>query len=260
MRAKLRPLRLPEKMSSRVDHQPVFLLSSKAWRENSLRIEVLSRDYGRVSLIARSARARGSELRGVLVPFVPISVSWFGKEESKTLHRAEWLGGWPQPKNRHLFSALYLNELVLKFTALEDAQPTVYQQFFEAQHAIACQINHQIALRHFEWVLLHASGLLPDVERDNQNQAIDSQSFYFIQPEHSIQKVAADYQHPSGISVSGCLLQEMRAQNLHENSQLNQALALTRLFINYYLPSGITTRQVLQQMGEMKNDFVAQSG
>ena len=81
----------------RINHQPAFLLTSSPWRENSLRLEVFSRDYGRVALLARSARARGSELRGILTPFIPLSISWFGKEELKTLHRAEWVGGWQQP-------------------------------------------------------------------------------------------------------------------------------------------------------------------
>ena len=70
-------------MSGRVNHQPIFLLTALPWRENSLRVEAFSRDFGRVSLLARSARTRGSELRGVLLPFVPISASWFGKEELK---------------------------------------------------------------------------------------------------------------------------------------------------------------------------------
>ena len=82
--------------TQRVNHQQVFLLSSKPWRENSLWLEVFSREHGRLALLARSARTRGSELRGILVPFVPLSASWFGREELKTLHRAEWLGGWPQ--------------------------------------------------------------------------------------------------------------------------------------------------------------------
>ena len=45
----------------RINHQPAFLLASSPWRENSLRLEVFSRDYGRVALLARSARARGSD-------------------------------------------------------------------------------------------------------------------------------------------------------------------------------------------------------
>ena len=122
-------------MSSRVNHQPIFLLTALPWRENSLRVEAFSRDFGRVSLLARSARTRGSELRGVLLPFVPISASWFGKEELKTVHRAEWRGGWAQPNGQRLMSALYVNELVLKLTAREDEQPELFAALHDVLRA-----------------------------------------------------------------------------------------------------------------------------
>ena len=40
----------------RINHEPVFLLNAVPWRESSLRLEVFSRRYGRVALLARSAR------------------------------------------------------------------------------------------------------------------------------------------------------------------------------------------------------------
>ncbi|WP_300483577.1 recombination protein O N-terminal domain-containing protein, partial [uncultured Neisseria sp.] len=98
---------------NRINHEPIFLLASAPWRESSLWVEAFSRRYGRVALLARSARKRQSELRGVLVPFVPVSASWYGSQELKTLHRAEWIGGWTQPQGRALFSGLYVNELML---------------------------------------------------------------------------------------------------------------------------------------------------
>ena len=62
-------------MSNRINQQPVFLLSARPWRENSLRVEAFSRDYGRVSLLARSARTRGSEQRGLLLPNEHVSAA-----------------------------------------------------------------------------------------------------------------------------------------------------------------------------------------
>ena len=114
------------KQPNRIDSQPAFLLSATPWRETSLLAELFSRDYGRVAVVARSARKRQSELRGVLVPFVPVNASWYGSQELKTLHRAEWIGGWPQPQGRALFSGLYVNELMLKLTVREDPLPELY--------------------------------------------------------------------------------------------------------------------------------------
>lgn len=242
---------------SRINHQPIFLLSSRPWRENSLRVDAYSRDYGRIALLARSARTRGSELRGILVPFVPISASWFGKEELKTLHRAEWLGGWPQPQNRQLLSALYLNELLLNMTVAEDPNPALYDDFQHAHRALAQDPNPTLALRHFEWQLLKHLGLAPDVEYDEQGQTIDTQAHYFIQPNHAAQKVAVDYQQVTGLTVSGCLLQQLAQQQLTPQSALGQALALNRLLLNHYLPQNLTSRQIWQQLSEFKQHFQA---
>ena len=46
------------KQPNRIDSQPAFLLSATPWRETSLLAELFSRDYGRVAVVARSARKR----------------------------------------------------------------------------------------------------------------------------------------------------------------------------------------------------------
>lgn len=74
----------------------------------------------------RAARANGRASCAAYWLFVPASVSWYGSQELKTLHRAEWMGGWRQPQGRALFSGLYVNELVLKLTAREDPMSELY--------------------------------------------------------------------------------------------------------------------------------------
>ena len=244
-------------MSNRINHQPIFLLSSTPWRENSLRVEVFSQDYGRISLLARSARTRGSELRGVLVPFVPISASWFGKEEVKTLHRAEWIGGWAQPKNRTLFSALYINELILKLLPHEDPHPKLFvalQRTFQEICTKSYDTSH--SLRHFEWVLLTELGLAPDWQRDCAGNEIMPQAHYLIQPEHSAQPIVANTRIPTnGMTISGHLLREIGSGSLNAQSDLAAALRLTRLLLDFHLPEGIHSRRVLQQLNHLKQQI-----
>lgn len=244
--------------SHRINHQPAFLLTSKPWRENSLWLEIFSRDYGRVALLARSARTRGSELRGVLVPFVPIDVSWFGKEELKTLHRAEWIGGWMQPKNRLLFSALYVNELLLKLTAREDPHPKIYDAMSELMRQIAEQHNHVASLRHFEWLILRELGYAPDAQRDERGTPIIADAYYILRPEHAAQKCASDniptVLPPDACVIQGEVLQQLDAGCLHPQ-HLTAALSLNRQLIQHQLPDGIASRQVLQQLTQLKQRF-----
>lgn len=238
---------------NRIDHQPAFLLSATPWRETSLLAELYSRDYGRVAVVARSARKRQSELRGVLVPFVPVSVSWYGREELKTLHRAEWLGGWPQPQNRALFSGLYANELVAKLTAREDPQPEIYAALAEVMRRIATEPQHAAALRHFEWALLRHSGLAPDLQCDAAGRPLLADVRYFVRPEHPLLPAAgAGQAETAGETVGGAALLALRDGCLEEAAHLQDILRLNRLLLDFCLPAGIKSRQVLQQIRQFR--------
>lgn len=241
----------------RINHQPCFLLSSQAWRENSLRLEVFSRDFGRVALLARSARARGSELRGVLVPFVPVSVSWFGRDELKTLHRAEWLGGWRLPSQRDAFSGLYLNELVLKLTAREDPAPELYHALYAAMRSIAAGGRHNSLLRQFEWRLLSALGLAPSRQTDHAGAAINGESHYLLSAQEAAVPCAADAFCPNGAAVvSGSLLGVLGTDAELSPQEAEEAQKLMRVLLNHHLPEGLASRKVLQQLQERKRRWV----
>ena len=98
----------------RLENQPVFILHSYPYRETSLIVEVFSQNFGRLPLVARGARRPRSAVRGLLMAFQPLHLSWFGKAELRTLHSAEWQGGQPQLQGMALMCGFYLNELLLK--------------------------------------------------------------------------------------------------------------------------------------------------
>lgn len=237
----------------RINHQPAFVLSSQPWRENSLRVELFSRDFGRVGVVARSARTRGSELRGVLVPFVPISVSWFGREEWKTLHKAEWLGGWQQPQDKSLFSALYLNELLLKLTAREDPHPPLYHALETAMRQVCTQPEHGLALRQFEYRLLQTLGWLPDFQRDEWGDAVQPEKWYRVLPEHGLECLPENPISPQDNIVQGAVLLALAQQNVSE-MQFQAAFRLMRKLIAFRVPE-LQSRLVLQQLQQLKNKF-----
>ena len=66
---------------NRIQEELAFVLHSYPFRETSLVLEVFSRQHGRVPLVARGARRPKSALRGLLMSFQPLALSWFGKHE-----------------------------------------------------------------------------------------------------------------------------------------------------------------------------------
>src|SRR4051812_12720692 len=69
---------------TKVAGQPAFVLHSYPYKETSLIIDLFTRDFGRVALIAKGAKRPHSQLRGVLQTFQPLSSSWVGKSELRT--------------------------------------------------------------------------------------------------------------------------------------------------------------------------------
>src|SRR5688572_13370544 len=105
---------------SRQDAQPGFVLHSYPYRETSLLVEAFTRDHGRVALMARGARRPKSALRGILLSFQPLLVSWSGRGELRTLTQAEWRGPYSPLAGQGLICGFYLNELLLKLLARDD--------------------------------------------------------------------------------------------------------------------------------------------
>ena len=92
--------------------QPAFILQQRKFRETSLIIDVLTRDFGRVSLLAKGVRKAKSKTAGLLQPFIPLTLSYFGKTELKTLTDVEITQPFIQLQGLALYCGFYVNELV----------------------------------------------------------------------------------------------------------------------------------------------------
>ena len=148
----------------RVQDTTGFLLHATAWRETSLIIQLFSQEHGVVALVAKGAKRPHSVLRPVLSAFQPLSVSWSGNGEIKTLTRADSIGILPL-KGRAFMSAWYMNELLLRLLPREDPHPLLFDAYRIALEQLAgvfgtSSDRHSASgsLRRFEWVLLQETG------------------------------------------------------------------------------------------------------
>lgn len=110
-----------------------------------------------MALVAKGAKRPHSVLRPVLSAFQPLSLSWSGAAEVKTLTRAECAGIHPLD-GRAFMSAWYMNELLLRLLAREDAHATLYEAYDAALQRLSQNGSAASALRRFEWVLLNETG------------------------------------------------------------------------------------------------------
>ena len=145
-----------------INHQPGFVLHSYPYKETSLIVDVFTRDYGRIALVAKGAKRPLSKLRGVLQTFQPLSLSWSGKSEIRTLISAEWVGGLPPLEKSALLCGFYLNELLVKLVARDDPHPALFDHYVATLNQLAHQEPAPIVLRQFERALLKETGVAGD--------------------------------------------------------------------------------------------------
>src|SRR5436190_13114018 len=109
--------------TKRISEEPAFVLHRYDWSESSLILEVFTRHYGRVALVAKGAKRPSSNFRPVLLPLQPLRVAFGGDAEIRTLKGAEWVGGQVMPTGEALLSGYYLNEMLLPLLARDDPPP-----------------------------------------------------------------------------------------------------------------------------------------
>ena len=73
-----------------------YVLHTRPWRNSSMLVEGFTATAGRVGLVARGVRRRGSRKRACLEPFQPVLLSWSGRGELYTLSAVE-AQGWRAP-------------------------------------------------------------------------------------------------------------------------------------------------------------------
>jgi len=228
-----------------------FVIHSYPFRETSLLIDVFSRRHGRLPIVARGARRPRSALRGVLMNFQPLLLSWFGKGEVRTLHSAEWQGGQPYLQGTALMCGFYLNELLLNLMARDDPHEQLFDYYRATLHRLAHETDHAATLRCFEKHLLQELGYALTLEREAGNgKAISAELCYRYAVEHGA--VPDDDDARAGVPVSGKTLLDMAADDYADPVTAQQSKQLMRVLLNHHLGGKILhTRELIKDMQKL---------
>ncbi|MCX8085399.1 MAG: DNA repair protein RecO [Rhodocyclaceae bacterium] len=232
----------------RVEGATAFLLHSYPYSETSLICEAFAREYGRLALLARGARRPRSGLRGVLLAFQPLELSWFGAGEVKTLAKAEWLGGMGLLTGSSLLFGYYLNELLLKLLPREDAHVALFDAYAAALAALARGATEAAELRRFEKTLLKELGYGLVLERDATGAPIEAKRRYRYQ----IERGPVPAESGNGLVLSGKTLLDLAADDYSDPRSLAEAKRLMRELLAHYLAGQpLLTRRVFMELQEV---------
>lgn len=244
-----------------------YVLHQYNWSETSLIVDLFTREQGRLVVVAKGAKRPYSQLRPVLLPFQRILVavgrvarstpSEDNTPEVQTLRAAEWGGGAVMPGGAALFSGFYLNELLMKLLARQDAHPELFDAYAATLPALGDSDPAQAALRAFELKLLQSVGLLPDLSLVTLTVTpVDPAQHYRLLPEAGVSQARDHHDLP------GSALIAVQAALLHGSlPALQQACALAlpawrsalRALLHYHLgTSMLRTRQLMIELQSLE--------
>jgi DNA repair protein RecO (recombination protein O) len=237
-------------MKRRAQLEPGYVLHAYPYKETSLIVEAFTRRYGRVSLLARGARRPRSAMRGVLLAFHPLRLTWSASAELGTLMAAEWSGGLKSLAGVGLMCGFYLNELLLRLLPREDPHENLFDAYAAALESLSLGSNQAPVLRSFERRLLVELGYAPVLDRDAASgAAIEPDKRYAYEAERG----PVETRRSNGESVvSGRTLLDMAADDYGDARTREEARRLMRALIADRLGGqALHTRAVLSELQDL---------
>ena len=187
-------------MSTFIELQPAYLLHSRPFRDSSLLLDFLTPDFGRLSAISRGGRSAKSRTKSLLQPFTPIHISLSGKSELKTLRNVELRQGILALKGERLFSAMYMNEIIVRLFQSHEADPGFFIAYEDTLRRLVAEESPEPVLRHFELSLLDTLGYGVDFSSEAQNhEPVEPGNWYYFQEESGFVRV----QNPDSLVEGG---------------------------------------------------------
>lgn len=205
---------------ARVQLEPAWVLRAAPYRDTSLLLECLSRDRGRVGVVARGARGPKSRSRALLQAFRPLLLSWTESGDLCTLTAVEAAGAPLNLAGERVFSGWYLNELLLRLLQRHDAHAQVFEAYGDAIAALAVDAGPgEAGLRRFELRLLAELGFGLELPAD-----LHADRTYRLDLETGLQEVAGDHRE----ALRGAHLIALRDNALSSEDALRAARRLLR--------------------------------
>ena len=252
--------------------QPAYILHYTEWQESSYIVDAFTLSHGRISMMAKSARASRHQVRALYQPFRPLLLSWVGHSDMRTLTGIEEAGTAVQLADAELACGYYINELVMRLVGKDQPQTEVFAHYVVALSDLGAigepgQPVMEAVLRTFELQLLDALAVLPDLARCTPNSSpIQADREYRYHPANAIAIVQnprqdadlslgiqkektrmgeGDSRDPSlhadgmtldeGILISGRTLLALSALQLDDPDVLQEARGLMRRILRVHL-------------------------
>ncbi|ORU92773.1 MAG: DNA repair protein RecO [Cycloclasticus sp. symbiont of Poecilosclerida sp. N] len=222
---------------NKVHQQPGFILKSQAFKESSFIHQVFTQDYGLLSVISKGSRGKNSKHGSLLQAFRPLSISWVGKSELKTLTSVDETYHFKQLKGNALYCGLYVNELILNLIHKHDAHPRLFQVYMDVIGKLSVVKNVEPSLRQFEKCLFDEIGYGLSLQHEAESgKPIEPDAYYVYRM--GLGAVAQEKTHHADVMLGSTLI-NLASNKLNDKTELAQAKRMMRRLIDAQLDGKI---------------------
>lgn len=222
----------------KVSLQSAFVLHSRPFRDSSAIVNVFSRDYGRMSLLAKGIRNSRNRKRFHLEPFTSLLLSWQGRGELPVLTECEVASPTLILTGERLYCGLYGNEILMRLLPVADAHPQLFFSYQQLLQNLLIADQLEPHLRQFEMHLLEQLGYGVDFSQVAESgDLIDVGREYVFIPDYGFKPYAGEFENNSYFHCAGVHLLAINELNFEAVETRRVAKKIMRLALEPHLGS-----------------------
>ncbi len=232
----------------RIPFNPCYFLHLRPYRETSLIADVMSRDHGRVTLVAKGARRQSCRSAGLYQPMRPLHIAWTMRGDMGTVMGIEATVAAQSLSGQWLIAAFYLNELLVRLLHQHEAHPELFAAYERALQDLAYMRPEGLTLRVFEKHLLVSLGYGLVLDHDiHSGHPIEPDSMYYYAldrgPSRELDRKQDD------VAISGAALLALQNESFADVHLMQECKFLMRALLGDQLGSRpLASRKLYRQL------------
>lgn len=234
--------------------QLAFLLHARPYREHQQLVSFITEHDGKVAAVVYVGKTNRSNKKALLQPLTPLKILLHGQGSLKKLKQIESAGKSLPLKGHYLYSAFYLNELLVRLLAEQISCDLLFYQYQQSLQALLAQQPLEHTLRAFEWTLLEELGLSFDFTPAFSAISTEPNACFYFMPEQGFIPVVEKLPQPY---FQAQHLVAIAEQNLTSAEVLHCYKILMRQVINQLLGNKpLNSRKLFSTASHVKQKIV----
>ena len=236
----------------KIDYTPCYILHRRNFSESSFILEIFSRDYGRINLIAKGAK-KNKKYQGTNFDlYQKYNISWISKSELGILTGIDIIRLKTHFIAEKAITAFYINEIILKLLHKDEPHIELFDIYELTLNRLFSNENEKIILRYFEKQLLESLGYGISFDQDIKTglSIMPTREYYYKIDSGPSSDVSLSGE---GMIISGKTLFELNNETLSDNENINEAKNLLSMILGKHINQPLESKKLYKSYANIKD-------